>query len=324
LRHTGERRTVAARAIVNAAGPWVEDVVRKSGTNSARRVRLVKGSHLVLRKFWDGPQAYLLQNDDKRVVFVNPYEGDLALVGTTDIPFEGKAEDVAIDEEEIAYLLRILNRYFKRTLLREDIVHAFSGVRPLFDDEAESASAVTRDYVFEVEPDKPEARAGRPPLLSVFGGKITTYRKLAEQALDRLAPFFPGLKGAWTAGACLPGGDIPDADFELLRADLAERYPGLPERLRTHYGRLYGSAAATILADAQTPADLGRHFGGDLYAREVDHLVAEEWAQEPDDILWRRTKHGLHLSAGERAAFARDFGRPSLTPNDEPGFIPIV
>ena len=309
VRGTGERRTIAARALVNAAGPWVEDVVRKSGANSARRVRLVKGSHLVVRKFWDGPQAYLLQNDDKRVIFVNPYEGELALIGTTDIPFEGKAEDVAIDDDEIVYLLRVLNRYFKREICPQDIVHAFSGVRPLFDDAAENASAVTRDYVFEVEPEKPEPRAGRAPLLSVFGGKITTYRKLAEQALDRLAPFFPGLKGAWTAGACLPGGDIPDADFELLRADLAKRYPDLPERLRTHYGRLYGSLAATILADARTPDDLGRHHGGDLYEREVEHLVAAEWAQEPDDILWRRTKHGLHLDAEERAAFAEGFSR---------------
>ncbi len=309
VRGTGERRTIAARALVNAAGPWVEDVVRKSGANSARRVRLVKGSHLVVRKFWDGPQAYLLQNDDKRVIFVNPYEGELALIGTTDIPFEGKAEDVAIDDDEIVYLLRVLNRYFKREIRPQDIVHAFSGVRPLFDDAAENASAVTRDYVFEVEPEKPEPRAGRAPLLSVFGGKITTYRKLAEQALDRLAPFFPGLKGAWTAGACLPGGDIPDADFELLRADLAKRYPDLPERLRTHYGRLYGSLAATILADARTPDDLGRHHGGDLYEREVEHLVAAEWAQEPDDILWRRTKHGLHLDAEERAAFAEGFSR---------------
>jgi glycerol-3-phosphate dehydrogenase len=259
-----------------------------------------------MRKFWDGPQAYLLQNDDKRVIFVNPYEGDLALVGTTDVPFEGRADDVAIGEDEIAYLIRVLNRYFKRELTQADIVHAFSGVRPLYDDAAASASAVTRDYVFDLEPERPGSDS-RPPLLSVFGGKITTYRKLAEHALQRLTSFFPQMGPAWTADAPLPGGDIPEADFELLRADLARRFPLLPEGVRTHYARLYGSEAAAILAGARTTSDLGRHWGSNLYDREVDHLRRHEWARHPDDILWRRTKHGLHLSAGERDAFAESF-----------------
>jgi D-erythritol 1-phosphate dehydrogenase len=303
---TGQRRTVTARAIVNAAGPWVEEIIGRSGANASRRVRLVKGSHLVMRKFWDGPQAYLLQNDDKRVIFVNPYEGDLALVGTTDVPFEGRTDDVAIGEDEIAYLIRVLNRYFKRELTRADIVHAFSGVRPLYDDAAASASAVTRDYVFDLEPERPGSDS-RPPLLSVFGGKITTYRKLAEHALQRLTAFFPQMGPAWTADAPLPGGDIPEADFELLRADLARRFPLLPEGVRTHYARLYGSEAAAILAGAKTINDLGRHWGSNLYDREVDHLRRQEWARHADDILWRRTKHGLHLSAGERDAFAESF-----------------
>jgi glycerol-3-phosphate dehydrogenase len=303
---TGRRRIVAARAIVNAAGPWVEDVIGRSGASTTRRVRLVKGSHLVLRKFWDGPQAYLFQNDDRRVIFVNPYEGDFVLVGTTDMPFEGKAEDVAISEDETAYLLHVLNRYFKRELTRADIVYAFSGVRPLYDDAAENASAVTRDYVFDIEPERPDPDS-RPPLLSVFGGKITTYRKLAEHALERLASFFPQMTPAWTAHAPLPGGDMPDADFELLRADLARRFPLLPEDLRTHYARLYGTEAMAMLAGARTVADLGRHWGATLYEREVDHLRRNEWARSPDDILWRRTKHGLHLSASERNAFAQSF-----------------
>ncbi|CEJ13759.1 Aerobic glycerol-3-phosphate dehydrogenase [bacterium YEK0313] len=299
LQAGGVRREVRARALVNAAGPWVEEVIGRAGRRSTRQVRLVKGSHLVLPKFWDGPQAYLIQNDDRRVIFVNPYEGDLALVGTTDIPFAGRPEEVVIDDAEIDYLLAILNRSFKRQFGRGDIVSSFSGVRPLYDDAAESASAVTRDYVFELD-----GEAGTAPLLSIFGGKITTFRKLAEQALDRLVPFFPVMAGAWTASAVLPGGDLPEADFELWRAELARRYPGLPDALRTHYGRLYGSEAPAILGAAAVPADLGRHFGGLLYAREIDHLVRSEWARSPEDILWRRTKHGLHLTAAERADVA--------------------
>ena len=295
----GGRRAVRARALVNAAGPWVEEVIGKVGARSTRQVRLVKGSHLVLPKFWDGPQAYLIQNDDRRVIFVNPYEGNLALVGTTDIPFAGRPEAVAIDDGEIDYLLGVLNRAFKRQLGRGDIISSFAGVRPLYDDAAESASAVTRDYVFELD-----GEPGAAPALSIFGGKITTFRKLAEQALDRLKPFFPAMTGPWTAGATLPGGDLPGADFDLWRAELARRYPGLPEPLRVHYGRLYGSEAPAILAEAAVPADLGRHFGGLLYAREIDHLVEAEWARSAEDILWRRTKHGLHLTSAEQAGVA--------------------
>jgi glycerol-3-phosphate dehydrogenase len=295
--------------IANATGPWVEGVIGRSGASTARRVRLVKGSHLVLRKFWDGPQAYLFQNDDGRVIFVNPYEGDLALVGTTDVPFDGEADAVAVGPDETAYLLRVLNRYFKREVTEADVVGAFSGVRPLYDDAAESASAVTRDYVLDVEPERPEPPDGRPPLLSVFGGKITTFRKLAEHALGRLAPFFPRAGGPWTAAAPLPGGDMPDADFDLFRAELARRYPLLPEDLRTHYGRLYGTEAPALLDDARTPSDLGRHWGSRLYEREVEYLRQNEWVRRPDDVLWRRTKHGLRLSPSERDAFARDFER---------------
>jgi D-erythritol 1-phosphate dehydrogenase len=183
---------VRAKAIANAAGPWVENVINGvAGSNSPRRVRLVKGSHIVVPKFWEGPQAYLFQNTDKRVIFVNPYEGGLALIGTTDIPYEGRAEDVAPDEREVDYLLAAVNRYLKVPIAKDSIVHKFSGVRPLYDDNAENPSAVTRDYVFDV--------TGEPPMLSVFGGKITTYRKLAEHALDKLKPFFPQMTAPWTA-----------------------------------------------------------------------------------------------------------------------------
>lgn len=296
---TGERKSAKGRVVVNAAGPWVEDILARSGRNAGNRVRLVKGSHIVLKKFWEGPQAYLLQNSDKRVIFVNPYEGDLALIGTTDIPFDGKAEEVAIASDEVTYLLGVLNTYFETQLTPADVVHSFSGVRPLYDDNADNPSAVTRDYVFEVD-----APDGAAPLLSVFGGKITTFRKLSEHALERLKPYFPGLKPAWTAGAPLPGGDIPDADFDRFLAGLRQRYSGLSARLLEGYARRYGTLADALLKGVRSPADLGRHFGGDLYEREARWLVAREWAVTPEDILDRRTKHGLHITADQRRAFS--------------------
>jgi glycerol-3-phosphate dehydrogenase len=302
-RRSGRRRTVRARCLVNAAGPWVERVLRRvEGAASGRRVRLVKGSHLVTRKFWDGEQAYLLQNTDKRVIFVNPYEGDLALIGTTDIPVEGAPEDAAIDGSEISYLLDVVGRYFREPPTRADIVHAFSGVRPLYDDSAANPSAVTRDYVFDVDPREPQA--GQAPILSVFGGKITTYRKLAEHALDKLRPFFPRMGGPWTAAAPLPGGDLPGADFAGWLVRFRAAHPWLPEALSHHYGRLYGTRAEALLGAADSLAALGRHFGGQLYEREAEFLLAEEWAESAEDVLERRTKHGLHLSEAERAGFA--------------------
>jgi glycerol-3-phosphate dehydrogenase len=272
-----------------------------AGTSSSRRVRLVKGSHLVTRKFWEGDQAYLLQNDDKRVIFVNPYEGNLALIGTTDVAVEGKPEDARIDDREVDYLLGVLKRYFKAPPGRSEIVHAFSGVRPLYDDNAESPSAVTRDYIFDIDPKAPSA--SNAPILSVFGGKITTYRKLAEHALDKLQPAFPKMTSAWTAEAALPGGDIPDADFERWLGGFQQRFPFLSPALAQHYGRLYGTRAEALLDGAAGLADLGRHFGAMLYEREVAFLQRTEWAIAADDILDRRTKHGLHLNPEQRAAF---------------------
>ena len=243
----GGTRTVRARVPVNAAGPWVEKVIHGVvGSNAASRVRLVKGSHLVVRKFWDGPQAYLLQNDDKRVIFVNPYEGDLCLIGTTDIPYEGRAEDVAVDEAEREYLLRAVNRYTRHRLAPGDITYEYSGIRPLYDDDAAAnASAVTRDYSFDID-----GGDGRPPVLSIFGGKITTYRKLAEHAMGKLAPFLARRDEArgtprgeprnkpWTGDTPLPGGDMPGADFDADLRDLRDRHPWLPAPVAHHYARL--------------------------------------------------------------------------------------
>jgi glycerol-3-phosphate dehydrogenase len=296
----GTTRTLRARALVNAAGPWVEQVIGGVlGANAARRVRLVKGSHIVVRKFWDGPHAYLLQNDDRRVIFVNPYEGDLCLIGTTDIPYDGAAEDVAIDAAERAYLCRVVNRYMRRQIGHADILHEFSGVRPLYDDNAANPSAVTRDYVFDVE-----GGEGAPPLLSVFGGKITTYRRLAEHALQKLAPFFPRMAGDWTRAAPLPGGDMPGADFATWLAAFQRDHAFLSPALAQHYARLYGTRAGALLDGARSLDDLGRHFGGLLYAREAAYLRATEWAQSAEDVLYRRTKHHLHMTPAERDDFA--------------------
>ncbi|MBR0853360.1 FAD-dependent oxidoreductase [Bradyrhizobium liaoningense] len=233
-----------------------------------------------------------------RVIFVNPYEKDLALIGTTDISYDGGAEDVAIDEGEIAYLFGVLRRCFRAPPDEREVVHAFSGVRPLYDDNTESPSAVTRDYVFEVH-----GAEGVPPLLSIFGGKITTYRRLAEHALQRLEPWFPQMSPAWTAGQKLPGGDI-ESDFDAFIVELAREYPDLPRKLVHHYARLYGMRARELLGPARVSTDLGRHFGGEFYEREAAFLREKEWARAPADFLDRRTKHGLHLTAVQRDAFA--------------------
>jgi glycerol-3-phosphate dehydrogenase len=295
---SGERRDLAARALVNAAGPWVDRVIdRIEGAHSKFAVKLVKGSHIVTPKFFDGSQAYLMQNHDRRVIFVIPYQADLALIGTTDIPFEGAPESVAPDEEEIVYLLDAVAGYFRKPPRREDVIEAWAGVRPLFDDGHGDPSAVTRDYVLDLD-------AAGAPLLNVFGGKITTFRRLAEHALQKLKPFLPASSGDWTAAAPLPGGEIDDGDFERFVARLASERPFLPPSLARHYARLYGARALKLLAGASSLADLGRRFGPDFYEREARYLIAEEWAETVDDVIVRRTKHGLRMSADERAQFA--------------------
>ena len=299
---TGETRTFRARCLVNATGPWVSDVIgRVAGSHSSRKVRLVKGSHIVVPKFWAGANAYLVQNHDRRVIFINPYENGLALIGTTDIAYEGRAEDVEIDESEIDYLIAAVNRYFKEKLRRRDVLYAFSGVRPLFDDGKGNPSAVTRDYVFDLD------ETGGVPLLNVFGGKITTFRELAERGLHRLGHVFPQMGGDWTGSAPLPGGDIPGADYETFADSLREAWPWMGRDLVHHYGRLYGARAKDVVGDAASLDDLGRHHGGLLYEAEVRYLVAREWARTPDDILYRRTKHHLHLTDAQRRAFASWF-----------------
>ena len=297
-RRDGGERVVRARCLVNAAGPWVDTVLgNRLGVNSAKRLRLVRGSHLITRRLYDGPQAYLIQNDDRRVIFVNPYEDDFNLIGTTDIPQEAGPDEVAITPEEERYLCAVVNRVFRRRLEPDDIVHRFSGVRPLFDDAEENPSAVTRDYAFELD-----GGGDRAPVLSVFGGKITTYRKLSEHALDRLRSHFPQLRPAWTERAPLPGGDLPEADFEAFHDGLRRRYHWLPTALARRYARTYGTRCEQLLAGAGGVGDLGRDLGAGLHERELQYLIGHEWAETADDILWRRTRLGLRLDTTQRAA----------------------
>ncbi len=295
---TGAQRQVTSRALVNAAGPWVSRFLADGlGYDTAtKRVRLVKGSHLVVPKLYDAAHPYILQNTDKRVVFVIPYEDDYSLIGTTDIEYDGDPRAVSITEGEIDYLCAVVNRYFKRQVSAADIVWTYAGVRPLFDDASGNASAVTRDYIFDLD-----GGGETPPLLSIFGGKLTTYRKLAEHAMARLAPLLDCRGGDWTATVPLPGGDLPGGDFAAFLGTFQADHPWLPAPLATRLARAYGSRAKRLVAGRQGLNDLGQNLGGDLYEAELDYLVAEEWATTAEDVLWRRSKLGLHLDDAAKA-----------------------
>jgi len=296
-RSDGTRETVAARALVNAAGPWVETVLGLTGVaDDGRSVRLVKGSHIVVPRMYEGEQAYTLQGADGRVVFAIPYQDRFTLVGTTDIPYTDDPAHVEASADEIDYLCRTIGDYFETAPTPADVVWAYSGVRPLFDDGQDNASAVTRDYVLDLD------EAG-PPLLTIYGGKITTFRRLAEHALEKLQGPLAFEAGPWTHDAKLPGGDLPGGGFETLRAEAAARHPWLPEPTLSRMCHAYGSRIGAVLGDAESWADLGRDHGAGLTEREVRYLVDHEWAREPDDILWRRTKLGLHMTPAERDAF---------------------
>ena len=278
---------VQARALVNAAGPWVGEMIGRLGTQSRRSVRLVKGSHIVLPKLFAGGHAFLIQNPDGRVVFAIPFEGEFTLIGTTDVGWEGAAGEATICEEEVAYLLETVARNFATGMTSADVVWSYSGIRPLLDDGTRNASAVTRDYVLEVDDQG-------PPLLTIFGGKITTYRRLAGDALDRLADHFPAMTADWTHSAALPGGELRGSLSNYL-AQLRSAYPALPRSLLDRLGRSYGTEAERLLGDAKTLDDLGESFGAGLTASEVDYLIDHEWALSARDILFRRSKLGIHV-----------------------------
>jgi glycerol-3-phosphate dehydrogenase len=284
----GEPFSIRAKALVNATGPWAVqflDQVAKVGHDHA--LRLVKGSHIIVPRLFEHPYAYIFQQPDRRIVFAIPYEHDFTLIGTTDLDYRDDPSAPRISEDETRYLCDAVNRYFKRSIAPADVVWSYSGVRPLLDDESGNASEVTRDYLLELDQDG-------APLLNVFGGKLTTYRKLAEEAMDRLAPSFPQASGAWTSqGHPLPGGERRDVN--ILLSELQAAHPWLPAPMAWRLVHSYGTRTMRILGQARSLADLGEHFGADLYQAEVDYLRALEWAIDANDVLWRRSKLGLRL-----------------------------
>jgi glycerol-3-phosphate dehydrogenase len=298
----GERE-VRARALVNAAGPWVQavaDTIDVGGGHAREPVRLVKGSHIVVPRIKGADDAYLCQSPDGRVVFAIPYEEDFTLIGTTDIPYAGALGSVAISGEEEGYLLDLMRRFFASPLSPGDVVWSYAGVRPLYDDNrGADAASVTRDYRFELV-----TEAGRPALLTVLGGKLTTYRRLAEAALAKLAPHLPPMGPAWTAGTPLPGGDLGDGGLTGFITRLCSRHPNFEPGFLGRLARRYGTLTEDVLGDARGPSDLGTAFGGGLTEREVVYLIRREWAREPEDVLWRRTKCALHMTSAERLAAA--------------------
>jgi glycerol-3-phosphate dehydrogenase len=307
----GMRRTVRAKGLVNATGPWAgEFVSRQLGINERATLRLVKGSHIVVNRLYDGDHCFILQNADRRIVFTIPYEGKFTLVGTTDVPYEGDPAKTAISEDETRYLCDVVNRYFARAITPADVVWTYSGVRPLFDEGgSESASAVSRDYVLELEDED-----GKAPLLNVFGGKITTFRRLSEHAMQKLKPFFPEARGDWTKGAALPGGDIAGANFDAFAAEQARRYDWLQPATVRRLARAYGTRIGRVLGEARSINELGRHFGVDLYEAEIRYMKDQEWAESADDVLWRRSKLGLHVPPGTADALRgwfSDQGQPA-------------
>jgi glycerol-3-phosphate dehydrogenase len=292
----GARDEVSVRAIVNVAGPWVQNVRDMLGSvRSKERVRHVKGSHIVVPRVHEGDHAYLLQSADKRIVFVIPFLGRYSLIGTTDAPVD-EFEHPTISQQEIDYLLALANMYLAKPLSRADIVWTYSGVRPLYDDGKSDPSAITRDYVLKLDtvPDL-------APTLSVYGGKLTTYRRLAEHAIDQLAPFFPHIGRAWTLDATLPGGDLPPGGLSGWLDEMQRRYAALPAPLVRAVAQRHGTRARRALGDAKTIVGLGEIFGETLAAAEIDYFVREEWARSGEDVLWRRTKAGLGMSSADRA-----------------------
>ena len=289
---TGEPRTVTARTLVNATGCWagmfLSDVL---GMSRSVPLRLVRGSHIVTRRLSPAEHAFVLQNADGRIVFVIPYLGNLTLIGTTDVVSDGEPDQVHVDPSEVSYLCDISNQFMAEKITPEDVIWSFAGLRPLYEDEDKSPSAMSRDYVLDLDGD-----SGSAPVLSVFGGKITTHRALAENALDQLGPYLPRMGPAWTGTSTLPGGDIANGDLPAFTRELARQADFLPQATVERWARSYGTRALEILGDARSLAALGEDFGAGLTEVEVDYLVAKEWALTADDILWRRSKLGLFVS----------------------------
>lgn len=304
--NTGRDHTVSARCVINASGVRVDEIVELAlGRVHPDHLRLVKGSHIVTKRLYEGDKLYMFQNPDGRIIFAIPYQDDFTLIGTTDAPYELSDDPIEISEVERDYLLGAANSYFQKQISVDDIVWSYAGVRPLYDNNKQNASAVTRDYVFDLMDTE------TPPILSIFGGKITTYRELSEHALAKLRSHFPDMAKRWTANSPIWGGDYPQANFDSFVTAQQHQYSCLPPALVRRYCSLYGSKIDLVLDGVSTDSDLGERFGRYLTAREVTYLVTHEWAQTSDDILWRRTKEGLQMDAGARdefkAWFAKEF-----------------
>jgi len=303
-------RDVRARALVNATGPWVKSLLdHELALASPGKVRLVKGSHIVVPRIHDRRHAYILQNPDRRIVFLIPYEREFTLVGTTDVPLSESDGRPQISAGEIDYLCAAASRYTARPVTRDAVAWSYSGVRPLYDDGSADPSAVTRDYHLMLDTGGDACGA---PLVSVFGGKITTYRRLAEHVLEALSRWFPHTR-PWTHTEALPGGEFGASDFDGLLADFKRRHPKLLVQWLARLLRRHGVLAAEILADARTEADLGENFGGGLFEAELRYLIANEWARDAPDVLWRRTKCGLHMTAAQRGRVAQFMHDAGLT-----------
>ena len=295
---SGQTFEVKSKSLVNAAGPWIDNITEQIEQEYHQHIRLVKGSHIVVPRIYEGEQAYILQNTDQRIVFVLPFEQDYSLIGTTDIDYQGDPQQVAITPAEIDYLVNITNGYFKHQICRQSIVHTFSGVRPLLDEQVSDAKAVTRDYAITLTQKSELSQQEHAPLVTVYGGKITTYRLLAEAAVNKLSSIFPAMSAPWTKHTPLPGGDF--SCREALLARLAKAFPWLPLAIRQRYVKSYGTRCLVILANCHALEDLGEHFGAGLYQKELCYLVQHEWAKHLDDVIWRRTKLGLRLNAKQK------------------------
>ncbi|WP_298917314.1 glycerol-3-phosphate dehydrogenase [uncultured Roseobacter sp.] len=303
---TAKQKVLKARMLVNAGGPWVGDIIQqKVRINSTEGVRLVRGSHIITRRLYDHEKCYFFQGTDGRIIFAIPYETDFTLIGTTDAEHENPDQKPECTPDERDYLLTFVNQYLKADITAEDVVWSYSGVRPLYDDGASSATAATRDYTLNVD------SSGGAPILNVFGGKITTYRKLAEDAMDKIKPFFPGTSDHWTAGVALPGGDFAVDGFDALVARLSGDYPFLSEFWVRRLVRAYGTESWDVLGSADKEADLGQNFGASLTEREINWLMTREYARSAEDVVWRRNKLGLRLE-NEEIAVLDKFMRAKL------------
>src|ERR1700758_333582 len=295
---TKQRSEIRARVLVNAGGPWVEQVLASgAGVNARAKVRLVQGSHIVVKRLYEHDRAYMFQNADGRIVFVIPYQDDFTLIGTTDRDYHGEPAKVKATAEEIQYLCDSVSEYLAKPVKPEDVVWNYAGVRPLYDDGASEAKAATRDYVFELD------LPGGAPLLSIYGGKITTHRRLAEESLERLEPYLRSAKArqGWTAKSPLPGGDLDVSALPALSPELRRHFPFIPPEHANRLAHAYGTRATRLLGAAKSLADLGQSFGATLTAAEVNYLMSSEWGVGAEDIVWRRSKLGLRMSPDEIA-----------------------